>query len=41
MYCEGIVKNKGIGIYDGAYRSVALATNTRWERPNQATATKA
>jgi hypothetical protein len=32
MYCDGIVKNKRIGIYDGAYRCVALATGTTWER---------
>jgi hypothetical protein len=33
MYADGIVKNKAIGIYDGAYKSVALATGTVWERP--------
>ena len=32
MYCDGIVKNKSIGIYDGAYKSVALATGTEWSR---------
>jgi hypothetical protein len=32
MYCEAIVKNKSIGIYDGAYKCVALATGTTWER---------
>jgi len=33
MYCDSIVKNKQIGIYDGAYHAVALATGTTWERP--------
>ena len=33
MYADGIVKNKAIGIYDGAYKSVALATGTVWQRP--------
>ena len=33
MYCDSIIKNKHIGIYDGAYHSVALATGTTWERP--------
>ncbi len=32
MYCEHIVKNKSIGIYDGAYNSVALATGKPFER---------
>jgi len=32
MYCDGIVKNKGIGIYDGAYKSVELATGRRFKR---------
>ncbi|MFP4321483.1 MAG: DUF6938 domain-containing protein [Anaerolineales bacterium] len=32
MYCEHIIKNKSIGIYDGAYNSVALATGTTFER---------
>jgi hypothetical protein len=32
MYCDSIVKNKQIGIYDGAYRCVALATGTTWRR---------
>jgi hypothetical protein len=26
------VKNKRIGVYDGAYKCVALATGTTWER---------
>lgn len=32
MFCESIVKNKSIGIYDGAYKCVELATGKRWER---------
>lgn len=32
MYCDRIVKNKSIGIYDGAYNSVALATGTEFTR---------
>jgi hypothetical protein len=32
MYCDSIVKNKQIGIYDGAYKCVALATGTTWQR---------
>ena len=32
MFCDSIVKNKQIGIYDGAYKCVALATGTTWER---------
>jgi hypothetical protein len=32
MYCEAIAKNKSIGIHDGAYKCVALATGTTWER---------
>ena len=32
MFCDCIVKNKHIGIYDGAYKCVALATGTKWER---------
>jgi hypothetical protein len=35
MFCDSIVRNKQIGIYDGAYKCVALATGTTWERsPN-------
>lgn len=35
MYCDCIVKNKRIGIYDGAYRCVELATGRKYERkPN-------
>ena len=36
MYCDSIVKNKQIGIYDGAYKSVALATGTTWSRTLEA-----
>lgn len=32
MYCDRIIKNKSIGIYDGAYNSVALATGTEFIR---------
>ena len=32
LFCDSIVKNKRIGIYDGAYRSVSLATGCAWER---------
>ena len=32
LYCDSIVKNKHIGIYDGAYRSVSLSTGSNWER---------
>jgi hypothetical protein len=32
MFCDSIVKNKGIGIYDGAYKCVALATGRDWVR---------
>lgn len=32
LFCDSIVKNKSIGIYDGAYRCVELATGVRWER---------
>lgn len=34
MYCDMIVKNKSIGIYDGAYKSVELATGKKFERQN-------
>ncbi len=30
MYCDCIVKNKHIGIYDGAYKCVELATGKRF-----------
>jgi hypothetical protein len=32
MYCACIVKNKSIGIYDGAYKCVELATGRKFER---------
>jgi hypothetical protein len=32
LYSDSIVRNKHIGIYDGAYHSVALATGTAWKR---------
>jgi hypothetical protein len=32
MYCSCIVKNKLIGIYDGAYKCVELATGKKFER---------
>ncbi|TVR68457.1 MAG: hypothetical protein EA427_10270 [Spirochaetaceae bacterium] len=32
MYCDQIVKNKSIGIYDGAYRCVELATGRKFSR---------
>jgi len=32
MFCDCIVKNKSIGIYDGAYKCVELATGKKFER---------
>jgi hypothetical protein len=32
MFCEMIVKNKSIGIYDGAYKCVELATGKEFDR---------
>ncbi|HAE59879.1 MAG TPA: hypothetical protein DCG54_10350 [Anaerolineae bacterium] len=32
MYCDQIVKNKSIGIYDGAYKCVELATGKKFVR---------
>ena len=32
MFCDCIVKNKSIGIYDGAYKSVELATGRKFTR---------
>jgi hypothetical protein len=34
LYCENIIRNKSIGIYDGAYKSVELATGIKFERAN-------
>ncbi len=33
LFCSCIVRNKSIGIYDGAYKCVALATGKKFERP--------
>jgi hypothetical protein len=35
MYCDCIVKNKSIGIYDGAYKCVELATGKKFDRKKQ------
>ena len=32
LYCDCIVKNKSIGIYDGAYKCVEMATGRKFER---------
>ena len=32
LFCDSIVKNKSIGVYDGAYKCVELATGRKWER---------
>ena len=32
MFCDCIVKNKSIGVYDGAYKCVELATGRKFER---------
>ncbi len=32
MYCDCIVKNKSIGVYDGAYKCVELATGSKFVR---------
>lgn len=32
MYCDFIIKNKQIGLYDGAYKSVELATGRKFVR---------
>jgi hypothetical protein len=32
LFCGSIVKNQQIGIYDGAYEFVELATDKKWER---------
>jgi hypothetical protein len=36
MFCSCIVKNKSIGIYDGAYKCVELATGKKFERARAA-----
>ena len=36
MFCECIVKNKSIGVYDGAYKCVELATGKKFDRNNLA-----
>jgi len=41
LYCDCIVKNKHIGIYDGAYRCVALATGKKFERQSLTSRIKA
>ncbi len=33
LYCQAIVRNKSIGLYDGAYKCVELATGKKFERP--------
>jgi hypothetical protein len=35
LFCDCIVKNKSIGIYDGAYKCVELATGKKFERKSQ------
>lgn len=32
LFCRQIVKNKSIGLYDGAYKCVEMATGKKWER---------
>lgn len=32
LFCDCIVENKSIGIYDGAYKSVELATGKKFKR---------
>jgi hypothetical protein len=32
LFCDCIVKNKSIGVYDGAYKCVELATGKKFER---------
>ena len=32
MFCDMIVKNKSIGLYDGAYKCVELATGKKFAR---------
>ncbi len=35
LFCDSIVKNKRSGIYDGAYKCVALATGGTFERTDE------
>ncbi len=35
LFCDCIVKNKSIGIYDGAYKCVELATGRKFERKQE------
>ncbi len=35
LFCDSIVKNKRAGIYDGAYKCVALATGQTFERTDE------
>jgi Domain of unknown function (DUF6938)/Domain of unknown function (DUF6937) len=39
MYCDMIVKNKSIGLYDGAYKCVELATGKKFDRDGLITTT--
>jgi len=32
LFCDCIVKNKSIGVYDGGYKCVELATGKKWKR---------
>ena len=32
LFCNSIMRNKHVGIYDGAYKCVALATGRKFER---------
>jgi len=36
LFCDSIVKNKSIGIYDGGYKCVELATGQKWTRETTA-----
>jgi hypothetical protein len=38
LFCDCIVKNKGVGIYDGAYKCVELATGKKFLRKGKGTA---
>ncbi|MCJ7733831.1 MAG: hypothetical protein MUP11_04715 [Anaerolineales bacterium] len=35
LYCDQIVKNKSIGIYDGGYKSVELSTGVKFNLNNK------